>query len=205
LVLASAYSLIAVVLMGDGDLWWGGGLDLLLFIIGVSGAYHRLPAIAHRRSAWRLAGATAGIAVVLYATAAALLWPLHRAWGSEQYEHGIALPGDRPGRNPAFELQHTVSVNAPPANVDTGPIGAQCEPGDTPEILGKETAFTSSACGGLQTSIDDDFFALDVTTPRTLTLRIGADADAVARLTTPDGKVIVVSSAASGNVASDPS
>jgi hypothetical protein len=90
----------------------------------------------------------------------------------------------------------------PPAPADPGPIGSLCEAGDTKEILGKDTPFTNAACGALQSSIDEDFYLLDVPTPKTLLLRIGAQADAVARLTTPDGKVLVVSSAASGNVAS---
>jgi hypothetical protein len=39
LVLASAYSLIAIGRMGAGNLWWGVPVDLALFLIGVTGTY----------------------------------------------------------------------------------------------------------------------------------------------------------------------
>jgi uncharacterized protein YndB with AHSA1/START domain len=55
--------------------------------------------------------------MVLYAAGAVVLWPLHRDWGSDPSEHALALPGDRPDRNPALELQHAVTVDAPPEAV----------------------------------------------------------------------------------------
>jgi formate-dependent nitrite reductase membrane component NrfD len=41
MVLASAYSLIAISRMGQGDLWWGVPVDLALFLIGVTGVWPR--------------------------------------------------------------------------------------------------------------------------------------------------------------------
>lgn len=46
MVLASAYSLIAVWRMGAGDFWWAPPVDVLLLLIGISGLYRRLPAPA---------------------------------------------------------------------------------------------------------------------------------------------------------------
>jgi hypothetical protein len=43
MVLGSAYSLIAIWRMGQGDLWWGVPVDLALVLTGLTGAYQRLP------------------------------------------------------------------------------------------------------------------------------------------------------------------
>ncbi|OFW46851.1 MAG: hypothetical protein A3J29_06585 [Acidobacteria bacterium RIFCSPLOWO2_12_FULL_67_14b] len=64
-----------------------------------------------------LLGVIAAVAFLAYAASAAVLWPLHRAWGSTPAEHALALPGDAPDRNPALEIQHAVTVNAPPEAV----------------------------------------------------------------------------------------
>jgi hypothetical protein len=42
-VLASAYSLIAIWRMGQGDLWWGVPVDVALLTIALTGAYQLLP------------------------------------------------------------------------------------------------------------------------------------------------------------------
>jgi len=118
LVLASAYSLVAISLMGDGDLWWGASVDVALFLTGLTGLFRMLPAsTASTRGWWRPLGTAAVTAWVIYAAAAVVLWPLHRKWGSQPAEHALTLPGDRPDRNPALELQHAVTVNAPPEQV----------------------------------------------------------------------------------------
>jgi hypothetical protein len=91
----------------------------------------------------------------------------------------------------------------PPSNPPApAAVGTACQQGDTAEIKGQLTPFTKSACGDVGTATDEDFYALNVPAARTLTLRIGAEADAVARLETPNGNVIVVSNGATGNVAS---
>jgi len=117
MVIASAYSLVALFVMGHGDLWWGAQTDIALFLVGLTGLYRRLPEPRHASGAWHVARVAAGLAVVLYAAAAVLLWPLHRDWGSQTAEHAMQLPGDWPDRNPALELQHAVTVNAPPEQV----------------------------------------------------------------------------------------
>jgi hypothetical protein len=45
MVLASAYSLIAISRFGQADIWWGSAAaDVVLFVTGLSGAYRYLPA-----------------------------------------------------------------------------------------------------------------------------------------------------------------
>ncbi len=119
LVIASGYSLVALWVMGHGDLWWGAIVDVVLLLVGLTGACRYLPAPrarAHGRG-HRAMGVAAATAFLAYVTSAAVLWPLHRAWGTSAEEHAIALPGDAPDRNPAFESQHAVTVNAPPEAV----------------------------------------------------------------------------------------
>jgi hypothetical protein len=115
LVVASAYSLVALWGMGHGDLWWGAAVDVVLLLTGLSGAYQYLPAAHESRGRVRhLVGVAAACAFLAYAACAAVLWPIHRTWGSEKVEHALSLPGDEPNRNPALEIQHAVTVNAPP-------------------------------------------------------------------------------------------
>ncbi|HWI17661.1 MAG TPA: hypothetical protein VNT81_07940 [Vicinamibacterales bacterium] len=118
MVLASAYSLVAMSRFGQGGLWWGATLDVVLLLTGLTGAYRYLPAMPAATPAWwRTARSMAGFALLAYAVSAVLLWPLHRAWGSDPIEHVRQLPGDRPDRNRNLELQHAVTVNAPPEAV----------------------------------------------------------------------------------------
>ena len=46
LVIASAYSLVSLVILGHGDLWFGAAIDVVLLLAGVSGFITRLPAPA---------------------------------------------------------------------------------------------------------------------------------------------------------------
>ena len=118
MVLASAYSLIALSVMEGAGLGWGSVIDVAVLLIGLSGVYRYLPEPrTTRHPVWHACAATAGMAFVLYAATAVVLWPLHRRWGSVPAEHAFALPGDAPLRNSAFELQHAVTIDAPPEQV----------------------------------------------------------------------------------------
>jgi uncharacterized protein YndB with AHSA1/START domain len=117
LVLASAYSLVALFTFGAGDLWWGAALDIAFLLIGLTGVYRRLP-IGPRHSNWMHRTAVVlAASYVVYVGCAMVLWPLHRYWGSEAVEIAAPLPGDRPNRDAALELQHAVTINAPPEAV----------------------------------------------------------------------------------------
>jgi hypothetical protein len=118
LVLASTYSLVLMSRMGQGDLWWGVALDIVLLLAGLTGVYRHLPQPPRSRHeyAHRLRVAAAG-AIIVYGLGAVVLWPLYRAWGSLPAEHGLVLPGDPDRRQASLELQHAVTVNAPPEAV----------------------------------------------------------------------------------------
>jgi hypothetical protein len=117
LVVASGYSLVAVWLMGFGQLWWGVALDAMLFLTGLTGVYRRLPqGPPHPGMPHRLAIAAAA-AVLIYVAGALVLWPFYRAWGSTPEEFALSLPGDDVNRDPAMQIQHAVTVNAPPEAV----------------------------------------------------------------------------------------
>lgn len=117
MVIAPVYSLVALSRMGHGDLWWVAAVDVMLLMVGLTGAYHYLPAPRAHGRLHHAVGLAAAVAFLVYATGAAALWPLHRAWGSHPGEHAMALPGDAPDRNPSLEIQHAVTVNAPPEAV----------------------------------------------------------------------------------------
>ena len=114
LVLASVYSLVAIFIMNAGDLWWGAALDVVLLLTALTGIYRKLPiGPSHPGLPHRIA-VSVGAVLVLYVGCAMVLWPWHRSWGSRPDELVMPLPGDRPARNPALELQHAVTVAAPP-------------------------------------------------------------------------------------------
>jgi uncharacterized protein YndB with AHSA1/START domain len=69
------------------------------------------PGWAHRL------GVAGAAAFMLYVGCAMVLWPFHRAWGSNAAEYALNLPGDDADRNPALQVQHAVTVNAPPEAV----------------------------------------------------------------------------------------
>ena len=117
LVVASVYSLVAIVTADQGALWWGVTLDVVLLLTGLTGIYLRLPqGPSHPGLPHRIAVAT-GAAFALYVACALVSWPVHRAWGSHPEEHALPLPGDRANRNPSLELQHAVTIEAPPEAV----------------------------------------------------------------------------------------
>jgi len=118
LVVATGWSLVAIYRLGDPGLWPGAAIDLALLLIAFTGLYQYLPEPHANEHGLKHATALAIAAgFVGYAICAAVFWPTHRAWGSTAQEHLMALPGDRPDRNPALEIQHAVTIDAPPEAV----------------------------------------------------------------------------------------
>ncbi len=117
LVLGAAYSLILLWSGGLDPLWWAVSIDVVLLVVGVSGAYPYRPGGRRHASALRQAARAIGVGIAIYASCAVVLWPMHRSWGSAPAEHALALPGDGGDRNAALELQHAVTVDAPPEAV----------------------------------------------------------------------------------------
>jgi hypothetical protein len=113
LVIAAAYSLVSLEILGHGNLWWGGMIDVVLLIVGVSGILDRLPAPAPTTGGVRRALRTATAVAFLAYTGTAVMWPVYRTWGSTAAEYALALPGDDSGRRAALEIQRAVTVNAP--------------------------------------------------------------------------------------------
>lgn len=118
LVLASALSLVAIQRLGHADLWIGGMFDAAFFFLGLWRAYAGWPVSGrdHGR-VWHVLGLTCGFVFLGYVAAATMMWPWHRTWGTTRAEVALMLPGDRPMRNPALEIQHAVTIDAPPERV----------------------------------------------------------------------------------------
>ena len=79
MVLASAYSLIAIVLFNQPDLFWGGAASLVLLLTGVTGAYRWLPNRAPLgKGVWHDMSVSAATTLVLIAALGVVWWPLAR-------------------------------------------------------------------------------------------------------------------------------
>jgi hypothetical protein len=117
MVLASIYSLVGLWRLGHADLWAGAVLDLVLVAVGLwrgfAGWFPRTPYQTRRQ----MAGTAAGLLVLGYVVISTIMWAHHRAWGTSVEEQRMALPGDPPDRDPRFDIQHAVTVNATPAEV----------------------------------------------------------------------------------------
>jgi hypothetical protein len=117
LVLASGYSLIAILTSGTRGLGWGLAVDVVLLVTGLSGLYRYLPSVRRHAGLPHRVALSVGIAFVLYVGCAVVLWPVHRVWGSQSTEYALTFPGDRIDRNPALQIQHAVTVDAAPEAV----------------------------------------------------------------------------------------
>ena len=117
LVLSSGLSLVAISRLGDPTLWFGAACDAALLLTGLWRAYSGWPQHPGHGRAWHAAGLTAGFGLLLYVSAAAFLYPWHRTWGSTADELRLSLPGDPAQRDIALEIQHAVTIEAPPEAV----------------------------------------------------------------------------------------
>ena len=100
----------------DADLWPGvifsAALPLLATLYAAT-----WPDSGGGRGRPRLVWTTLAYAFLAWVAASALLWPWHRSWGSEPVEWQMALPGDPVPREPALEILHAVTIDAPPEAV----------------------------------------------------------------------------------------
>jgi hypothetical protein len=117
LVLSSGLSLIALARFGDPTLWFGAACDVVLLVIGLWRAYGGWPAHPSHGPRWHVAGVAAGTLLLIYVAGSTVLHPWHRTWGSTRAEVLMALPGDPAGRDPSLEIQHAVTIDAPPSAV----------------------------------------------------------------------------------------
>jgi azurin len=117
LVLSSAWSMVAIFVLGDRGLWFGAVCDAALLLIGLWRAFAGWPAHPAHRRVWHVAAMMLGWLMVSYVGVAAFTYPALRTWGSTTDELTMPLPGDVEGRDPAFELQHAVTIEAPAEDV----------------------------------------------------------------------------------------
>jgi len=117
LVVASAWSLVAIFRFGDPNLWPGAGVDVLLLLLGLWRAFAGWPAHPAHRRLWHVAAVTVAFVFVSYVGVAAFTYPTHRTWGSTPAELAMPLPGDAEPRLRAFEVQHAVTIDALPEDV----------------------------------------------------------------------------------------
>lgn len=117
LVLASGLSLVAIIRMGDPNLWFGAICDAVLLLVGLWRAYGGWPAHPDHGRFWHVTGLAVGFSLLAYVGLAAFTYPWHRTWGSTREELAMSLPGDAEHRDPALEVQHAVTVDAPAADV----------------------------------------------------------------------------------------
>jgi hypothetical protein len=125
LLVAAPLSLLALGLGFDGDLWPGLLFNCVAMVGGVlaltrwmrdGGLPVHVPVGRWQRLRSHLGSALAMV-TLLYVAGAALARPLHRSWGSTAAELAQPLPGDWPYRHPAFEVNHAVTIQAPPERV----------------------------------------------------------------------------------------
>ena len=117
LVVASGLSLVAIVRFADPSLWFGGACDIALLMLGLWRAYGGWPAHPAHGRAWHVAGLMSGFALLALVTVTTFGYAWHRTWGSTRAELLMPLPGDPAVRTPALEIQHAVTIAAPPSEV----------------------------------------------------------------------------------------
>jgi azurin len=117
LVLASAWSLVAIFCLGDPELWPGAASDVALLLVGLWRAYGGWPSHPRHGRVWHVAAVTAAFSLFAYVGVAAFTYPSHRTWGSTGEELSMSLPGDAEPRERSLEVQHGVTINAPAEDV----------------------------------------------------------------------------------------
>ena len=117
LVVASAWSLVAIFTLGDPGLTFGAVCDIALLLVGLWRGYAGWPAHPSHRRIWRVAAVTTGFTLVAYVGVSAFSYPAHKTWGSTPDELAMAMPGDAEPRDTAFEIQRAVTIDAPAEDV----------------------------------------------------------------------------------------
>lgn len=117
LVLASAWSFVAILVLGDSSLAIGAACDVALLLVGLWRAWGGWPSHPSHRRIWHVAALATAFTFLAYVGVAAFSYPVHRTWGSTRAELTMRLPGDAGERDPALELQHAVTIDAPAEDV----------------------------------------------------------------------------------------
>ena len=122
--LGLAASFVALIGAWSAASWWGLAVDAVIAGGLVAATNSRLDPVFldHRAQPipWRfprVAFEAATVGLVGYMAVATALWSWHRQWGTTAVERVMALPGDNRNRDPAYELMHAVTIDAPPEAV----------------------------------------------------------------------------------------
>jgi len=116
-------SAIALASLRQLDLLPGALIDTLVLV-----AFYRVTredtgdtavkaAFSPRTTLMRAAGSLAAMSIVGYLAVCAATGSWHHRWGMTEDELRAALPGDAPNRDPAFEVNHAITINAPAPSV----------------------------------------------------------------------------------------
>lgn len=117
MILASIYSLVGMLRLGHSDLWLGAAFDIVLVPVAVWRGYTGWFPRSSVGGARAMLATAGGVLLLGYVITGAVTWPHHHAWGSTVEERQMSLPGDDATRDPRFEIQHTVTIDAPPEAV----------------------------------------------------------------------------------------
>jgi hypothetical protein len=117
--LAVAASIIAFSTLRRVDLMPGLLFDALALV-----AVYRWPEEApfsRASNRWKrifsATGSVSAFALTVYVATCASTRAWHSQWGVSDDELDLAFPGDLPDRDPTFEVNHGVTINAPPSSV----------------------------------------------------------------------------------------
>ena len=122
--LGLAASFVALIAGWSPASWWGLAIDAIivgaLVAAGNSDLHPVFTEARPSRTRWRarrIFFETVAVAAVVYIGVATALWPWHRTWGTTIAEQFMPLPGDDVIRDPAHELMHGITIDAPPEAV----------------------------------------------------------------------------------------
>lgn len=119
--IASAASVIAFATMRRGDLLPGLFLDVIALSAFYSWSNGAGAALSIPKStAGRIlsaAGNLTALALTVYFATCAVTRSWHSQWGVVEAELDLVFPGDSPNRDPAFEVNHAITISQPPAVV----------------------------------------------------------------------------------------
>ena len=156
LVLASAWSLVAIACLGDTTLWFGALSDAALIPIAIWRAIAGWPAHPSHRRVWHVAAVTTSFVLVGYVSLAAFTYPANRTWGSTDEELSMTMPGHDELRDRSCEIQRATSIDAPAEDVWDAlraSLGDGVPPTPQPELAIEQGTFFLTSIGDEQTRL----------------------------------------------------
>ena len=116
-VSAALASVTAILAFGDRDLGSGLFIDAAVLLALYGHPFRSSVGSVARAGVIRRGLNAIGVAFGVYVAVAAITRPWHQSWGSTAEERAMSLPGDPVGRNPAYEVNHAITIARPPEMV----------------------------------------------------------------------------------------